>query len=555
LNHQPSPQITRPEWAFVGWISLALLTLTSLPYLFAVLSAPPDQVFMGFILNVPDHAQYLSWYKAFQTRSIISNFLTPEANPPLFFNLLWWTLGRLGRYSGLSYAVIYQLFRWLAGAFFLAMVYIFAAFVFSDVLRRRAAFLFIALGSGLGWGLVVLKYLLPGRQLLFPLGVYIAEGNSFLCLLGYPHFAEAAGLILLTLWLLLMGERSGRLRWAVYAGLAALFLGWQHAYDLLIVWGVPLTYAAARWGLSRRWPSYWFKAMLIVALLSWPPALYSVLLTRLNPIWEKVLAQFANAGVYSPDPLRMFILMGLPLAAALVTLGLRLREGLRSGAGASDPGPEILFAGVWFVIGWALVYVPTDFQIHMLNSWQIPIGLLATVGVFDYLVPAMARRWAVERLALPLILGVVILIAPTNVYLWLWRFVDLNRHTYPYYLYKDEVEAMRWLEDNALADAAVFSALDTGQYIPGLSHRRVFLGHWAQTVDFYGKSRMVGEFFASETSDVRRLSILEQYNVSYVFFGPAERMLGGYDPDVSPWLEEVFSSPRVKVYVVGGENQ
>jgi hypothetical protein len=548
-------RVERGEWRFVGLVALTILSLTSLPYIFGALSAPPDRHFMGFILNVSDHSQYLAWYKAFQTHFLISNNLTPEPNPRVFFNLLWWTLGRFGYYTGLHYAVVYQIFRWVAGGFFLAAVYGFVSLILDDVLRRRTAFLVIALGAGFGWVLVLLKYTLTRGELLFPLDVYIAEGNSFLCLMAYPHFAEAAGLILVVFWLLLVGEERQRSRYAVFAGLAAHFLGWQHGYDLLIVWVVPAAYAGLRLVLERRWPLYWVRALPIVVLLSWPPAVYAVLLTRLSPVWREVLAQFSNAGVYSPLPQHMVILMGLPLIAAVVTLVVSVFARLKAGS-RSSPAKKELFVMTWFVIGWALVYVPADFQVHMINSWQVPIGLLATMGLYRYVVPALRRRWSSSRVASLAGVALLLLIIPTNLYLWAWRFYDLNRHDYPYYLYRDEVAAMRWLGDQAAPEAVVLSAYDTGRYVPSLASRRAFLSHWAQTVDFHEKRDAVEEFFVEDTDDGRRQEILQEHGVAYVLHGPAEQALGSYTPETSSFLSLAFSTPRVKVYEVraqGGE--
>ena len=545
-----SEKTSSGEWKFVGVVTVAVLVITSLPYAFAVLSAPPERYFTGFILNVSDHTQYLSWYKAFQTQYLIANRLTSEPNPPLFFNLLWWLLGRFGRYSGLNYIAVYQIFRWLAGAFFMVMVYGLASEIFPTVSKRRTAFLVILLGSGLGWILVVMKYTVTGGKLLFPLVVYVAEGNSFLSVLGYPHFAEAAGLILAVFWLLLVGERTGKLRYAVYAGLVAVWLGWQHTYDLLIVWGIPAAYAAVLWLLDRRWPSYWFKALVIVGLLSWPPALYAVLLTRLNPMWEEVLAQFANAGVYTPSLPLLLVFMGVPLMVALVTFALRLRDTMTRRKTGQSVTKKELFIGVWFIAGLALTYVPTDFQIHMINSWQVPVGLLATTGLFDYMLPALSRRRQPSQLSSKLALVFIMLVVPTNIYLLLWRFVDLNRHNYPFYLYRDEVSAMEWLESHAPPESIVFSALDDGQFIPGLSGQRAFLAHWAQTVNFFAKRDLVEGFFGEDTDDGRRRQILRQYEVGYVLYGPAEQALGEYVPDGSSFLQLAFSTPRIKVYRV-----
>lgn len=532
------------EIKFVGLVITVILAVTSIPYAFAVLTAPPEKQFMGLILNVPDHAQYLAWYRGFQTAFLIPNSLTPESNPPLFFNLLWWTLGRFGLYTGLHYALVYQIFRWLAGAFFLILVYMFIALNFPDVLWRRVAFLVVALTSGFGWVLVVLKYTLTRGTLLFPLDVYIAEGNSFLCIMGYPHFIEATGFILLTFWLLIMGERRGQLRYAVYAGTSAFLLGWQHGYDLLIVWTIPAAYIAMRWVADRRLPMYWVKALVITGLLSWPAALYAVLLTQLSPLWEEVLAQYANAGVYTPNPLHLIVLFGLPLVVATFTWArtVRLRR---------EDNP-MLFVQVWFLVGFLLNYIPADFQIHMLNSWQVPMIILATKGLYDFIAPAIARwKFKVGKRAERLLAIIFVLaVLPTNVYLWTWRFVDLNRHDYPYYLYRDEVAAMEWLAEHAPADAIVLSSLDTGQYLPALSGRRAFLAHWAQTVDFFQKREMVKLYFSETTLEDQRIEITQRYNIRYVFYGEQERALGSYDLGGSPYLQKVFSSRKVSVYKV-----
>jgi hypothetical protein len=542
----------KSEWGFVAAVAFLVLLTTSLPYVYAYISQPSDRVFVGFILNSSDHAQYLSWYRQFQTDHLISNMLTSEPNPPVFFNLLWWLLARFGRYTGLHYAVVYQLFRWLAGSMFFATVYAFLSQCFESRLLRRTTFLTISLGAGLGWLLVLLKYTLTRGELLFPLDVYIAEGNSLLCVMAYPHFTMAASLILAVFVLLLIGERRGQLRFAVFAGLTAQVLGWQHAYDLLIVWGVPGAYAVVRALRDRCLPRYWVQAVAIVGALSWPPALYSLLLTRLNPTWRDVLAQFANAGVYTPSIPHMFILAGLTLVLAVGTLLFRLVERQRSHQPTGLLDHQELYVVTWFVVGWALTYVPTDFQVHLINSWQIPVGILATAGTFRYFFPKLRKLLPESLTPRTLALGFIAVIIPTNLYLWSWRFYDLNRHDYPYYLHQDDMRALQWLDQRATSDNVVFSSYDVGRYVPSISHSRAFVGHWAQTIDFLTKRDVVSEFFASATLDARRKEILRYYSIDYVLHGPAERALGGYTPADARFLKLAFSAEHVQIYTVEG---
>jgi hypothetical protein len=104
------------EWGFVLAILAAVLAVASLPYLFAYVTAPAGRQFMGILVNVPDHAQYFSWYWDFQRADLAANRLTPEPNAPVFFNLLWWALAKLGNVFGWDYQAAFQLLRVLATA-------------------------------------------------------------------------------------------------------------------------------------------------------------------------------------------------------------------------------------------------------------------------------------------------------------------------------------------------------------------------------------------------------------------------------------------------------
>jgi hypothetical protein len=546
--------VSRQEWRFVWAIIVAVLVLTSLPYLYGYLSSPPDRQFMGLMLDVPDHGQYLSWWRGFQSSLLISNKLTPEANEPFFFNLLWWVLAQISRWTGLGYAPVYQAFRWIAGGSFLWVAYRLMAQFLPDVSQRRTAFLLVTFSSGLGWVLVVLKYTLSKGELLFPLDVYIAEGNSFLCILGYPHFAFAAAFIALTFEFIWRGWKEEQTKYMVIAGVLALLLGWMHAYDLLLIYGIMGTFALLVWWKRRAFPWRLFWGGVIVFALSCSGAIYSVVLTTVDPLWEEVLAQFANAGVYTPSPPHLVILFGFSLIVAAATwVGLAWRKRWSE---------ENLFVMGWFLAGAVLNYIPTDFQIHLLNSWQIPMMILVTKGLYEFIAPVIAqwkfRIWNLEfgigdRAKRLIVVAFALAVLPTNVYLWAWRFVDLERHNYPFYLHRDDVAALDWLRENTSPDDVVLCSLTVGQYVPALSGNTAFLAHWAQTVDFYDKRNRVARFFDAAAPDEERAETVRAFGVGYVLRGPAERELGDYDPAIAPWLVLTFSRPQVDVYRVKGD--
>jgi len=539
--------VTRREWFFVFATALIVLIVTTLPYLYGYWSAPADKQFMGVIYNVSDHMQYFSWFREFSHANLAANKLTPEPNKPIFFNLLWWGMARIGGVLGIGYAGMYQMLRWVATILFLLLLYRMLSWFFADRLHRITAFLLVLFGAGFGWVLIVMKYTVTRGELIWPLDVYVAEPNTFFSILGSPHFIAAA-LYMFVFDLVLRGQAKHQLRYAVYAGLFALFMGWQHAYDLLIVYGVLGAYTFLVWWRDRRPPMYLIWSCIIVGVLSVWPALYSVLLTSLDPLWKEVLKQFANAGVYTPPLYRLPVLLGLPFLLALYTA---IRQNPLQLQGVSD---NDLFVRGWFWISFVLVYLPVDYQIHMLNGWQVPIAILATRGIFGYLAPALAQRRrltqaSAQRWAIVVAAVVIGFSSLTNLYLFAWRFYDLSRYDYPYYLHRDEVAALRWLEENARPEDVVLSSLELGQYVPAETGAHAFLAHWAQTVDYYGKEAAVMRFFNEDATPRERKKIIEDFSVDYIIWGPAERALGAHPLFENPAFQPVFVRGDATIFV------
>ena len=582
MTNQPSRSVSSSsgtstvsagEWLFVAIVVVVVLAVTTIPYLFAYATTPEGWRYMGVMVNVPDHVQYFSWYWDYTHTNLAIDRLTPEPNAPVFFNLLWWMLGRLGGLLGVGYEVMFQGLRVVATIAFLALLYRLCAWYLPDLWQRRTAFLTAILASGFGWVLIALRELFNLPQLIwgtpdYPLQIslliFTFEPNTFYSILSTPHLIGAA-LYMLAFDLVVRGEQRGPWLAAILAGLWTQFMGWQHGYDLFLVWCILAAYGLLKVLRDRAlgwraipWRLVWMGV--IVVGLSAPAGLYSFLLTQLDPIWRQVLSQFGNADVYSPMPWAVWALMG---PTFLLALAQQVRAGLFRLRGLDD---KALFLKAWFWANFALLYLPTDYQIKMLNGWQVPTAILATQFVFDVIVPWLGRRastlraWAPQMAALALLAVVV----PTNLYLFAWRFIDLGRHTYPYYLSTDEVAALEWLRDNGTGDDVVLASLAVGQYVPALSGERAVLAHWAQTVAYFDKRDEVTAFYAADTTPAVRQALLDKYNVHYVIVGPVER--GPQPADYAPtevgspdlvgpdWttqgLEPVFETETVTVFAV-----
>jgi hypothetical protein len=527
------------EIVAVGALVAFILAITATPYLYAYSISGADRQFMGIVLNVPDTAQYFSWAHESQSGLFIANKLTSEQGPAVYFNLFWWGVGQLAGLLHVGLAEATQLVRPFAGAVFIGALYWFTGLVTTNRVERWTAFLVATLGGGLGWILIGAKQLTGALD--YPLDVYVTEANAFLTVMAFPMQAMAGALLVVTLGLgaLALERHSSQL--ALLAGVVGLALGVQHGYDLVIVYAVLGTLGAI---LALR-DGDWLRTIWLGALMCAPslPAVgYLALLTRASAIWRGVLSQYGNAGVYTPNPMHLLVLIGIPLLVVLVGLPLLVvRRRLAWDWFQHAPARKLLIY-VWLSVGFLLLYIPTDFQIKMLACWQVPVAIVATRLLFGWLRPAQASR----SLAMLFVLAVI----PVNLYLLTWRFVDLDRRDYPYYLSGDEVAALQWLEQNSAPSDVVLSSLTIGQYVPSASGNTVYLAHWAQTLDFFAKRDAVAHFFDAAASDDEREAILTNSEVSYVIQGPAERSLGGFDPSRSAMLERAFETPSVSVYRV-----
>ncbi len=542
---QPVALFTVREWLYVAVAILIVLVITAIPYLFAYRSAPADKQFMGVMVNIPDHFQYFSWMRESQTQILVPNQLTPEDSTPLLFNFLWWTLGRIEVLTGINYAGLYQITRWLAGAFVMAATYYFCGVIFTSRTKRCTSFLIATIGGGMGWLLVVEKTLLGLADVNSPFALYTSEPNTFLNILAFPHFSIAAGLIAIVFALVLQGQRSKNMRYAWLAAAVSLLLGVQHAYDMFIIYPVIGLYALFIWLRDRKFPMYLFKLGIIVVLISMWPALQAFYITQADPVWKGVLAQFDNAGAFTPAPWLLPILMGIPLLLALWALDIRTPW--------RDRDDTHLFILAWFLAHIPLIYIPLNFQIHMLSGWQIVTAILATIAIYTRIVPLLKRFFqnrSREQLTRWATVGVLLLVIPVNVYLIGWRFIDLRRADYPFYAPTENIEALDYLETQVASNDVVLSGLDMGQYIPALTGARSFLGHWAQTLNYFDKQDMVEAFFTESTSDADRETILRHFSVDYVLYTEREQAIGTFDPASVDYLEEVYRNDNAVVYAV-----
>jgi hypothetical protein len=215
----------------------------------------------------------------------------------------------------------------------------------------------------------------------------------------------------------------------------------------------------------------------------------------------------------------------------------------------------------WVLVVPPLLYLPFNLQRRLIEGFQIPLCILASLGLARYVLRAVTRsgltrsltrfqRYTQPKLRRFVTTAIILLTIPSNLLLVATSLVQVSRLSSPIFHEGMELEAMDWLAAHTQPSDTVLSSRQIGNYIPARAGNRVFLGHGPETIHAEEKENIVRQFFQTQTNDAYRKEILNQYDIAYLFYGPAEKALGDFQPATSPYLEEVFTNGRHTIYEV-----
>ncbi len=567
-----------------GLIAFTLLA-SCLPYLLGYFSVPPGASFIGTVYNIDDYCNYLSWLRQMgDGHFFLHNFFTTDPQKDLEFNVFFWLLGRVMAVTHCSPQAALQIARVGGGVGLLWLVYKFYRHCLPEnIPARLTAFGFACVSSGFGW----VQWSrwhdknLPGG----PVDAWQPEAYTFLSIYTSALMTVSTLLILGTLYALLLGEQTGRWKYAVTAGVCGGILGNMHSYDVLhlsAAWGVFLVVLTIiRRG--RGMAGSWYRAAVALAL-TLPTTLYMYYVFSAEAVFHKR----ANVPTLSPAFWHYILAYGVVFLLALLAAWLLVRRGSPApnngatapdggarlelvSAPASDPTPPelgaggpslpLLFAACWAVGGFLVCYLPFAFQRKMLMGEHLPLCLLAGVGA----------AWLAQRLApsvRPLALaGLVLFSAPSNALFLVrdFKHLEYNRsetHLAPF-LSNSLVDVYQWLRVNTPENAAVVGFPGLCTYLPGTAGRAVWAGHWAETPSYGAKDAEFADAFDSIASNIDRRAFLESTGAQYLFYpndlskatfkrhGELHTFVELTAAPPPPYLTQVYKNDTFTVYKIG----
>lgn len=529
---------TNKTYLIIIAISAFVIFLNNLPLVFGLLNQKNNLVFLGRRnINSQDLYTYVSFIEqAKDGRWLFENLYMSEDQQPRLLRPSYIAIGKAAWLFNLPPIWAYHLARIVLMIVFMAVLYSFLKLFFENQFWRIAAYVLTLTSSGFG--------LFFGKWAAGSADLWIPEAITFLSLAEAPHFILAQILMISGFGLFI----KGYFRWAAFAFFALTF---EHPFNLGVV-GLTLILTTS-WltlrnesvgeltarSLARR-PLARLRGLLIILGSSAAGVVYQIYEINQNHVLQSWAAQNK---LDSPDPLHWLLGYGAIIFLALIGAEKFLKE--------NKPG-QILIAS-WVATSAVLLYSPIFFQRRFSEGLHIPLSILATFGILaiisflsKFVLPQIRQLFGKFLLtALILFLAAGSIWQITNDV----RIIASDSPSYYYYhLHQGEMQALAWLRTKTAGQDTILANWFYGNLIPGLTGRKVYVGHRVQTPYFDEKIEKINNFLLNKNS-TQAHDFLKSNGITYIFLGKNDTMLQyGFKPYEKPYLIEVYNKNDVLIF-------
>jgi hypothetical protein len=476
----PDP-VGRAERCLVLAWALVMICAAAAPIVSGYLHARPGERFLGFVpAYYEDYQSYLAWMRqAEQGHLLFRDLFTSETHRRIILLPVFWVMGAAARLTGASLVGVWYLVHGLATVLLVWTIHAFAARFSGDRTTRLLALGLATTAAGLG-GFVPASLLAGSAEVQRPIDLWMVEANQFFPVASsYFTLPLALALMLLALMRLLRHLEEGRSRDAGAAGGYAIALAMTHQYDVATLFAV-----VAAWVVVVR-ARHW-RGLVLFAAIPAPYVVYSLAVVRLDPALSRLTWDMPVPGVSAH-----LLGWGIPL---ILAVGAALVPAVRR----DNRNVPLLVA--WLLAVVVLLLVPLEFRRKLIWGAQIPMAMLAAMGV-RWVWGRIGARPASVRLRRALAGGAAVALLAVCAYGSFLVERDLLRRAAASgadeFVPQGFVEGLDWLRLHARPGDVVMASPSLAPLVPGWTGATVFAGHWAQTIDLDAKWHFVEMVFRS----------------------------------------------------------
>jgi len=540
-------KISKREKKFIVIISLFLVVATSITYSLGwLIGENTENRYLGTNQRYrEDVSVYISYIKQAKEGNILfENLYSSEPQPKLFLAPLWLVIGWLAVIFHLPSLLAFHLVRIILIPVLVWLAYLFIARIFQSFQKRITAALIFFLSGGFGFFFLSRYFTSSASK---PIDLWLPESNSFLTIYHSPHWLLALILILAVYQLLLVNLNNNRIKPFILASFLTILLGIIHPYDLIViipVYGYVIFYKTLQ--TRNFWPN--LIKYIVFLIMAGLPLLYFILLRDFDPIFS---GWFSQNVTFSAKISSTVLGYGLVFILMLVGFPCFFRDLAKK--------QYRYFILVWLLLNFTLLYFPNVLvQRRLVLGLLFPLSVLAAEGIwFICQKLETIKQFQLKKVFL---ITLIFVLPITNLLVLTLDFSSvLTYHDLPFYLKKDYVEALAYLEDETDYDQTILADYYVSNVIPGQIAHKVYCGHPHQTINYEEKEELVTGFYFTNTQDYLKRTWLNQSGIKYVIIGPQEtkwenkKIVKGidlYQPDEKYYLDQVFQNKTVAIYKV-----
>ncbi|MGB8294391.1 MAG: hypothetical protein WCG85_03105 [Polyangia bacterium] len=520
-------------------VVLAAFFESYLPYHFAEANKPPTATFLGQVGHTTDQNMYFSFIRqAYDGNIVFNNRLTATPNSGAFVNLQFLAVGRAMRVFHLSENAVYQVWRF-AGVFFLAFGFTLLSLVALPSLSKRLAALCVFIFGG-GFGAFFWfagAHDLLSRETTFKLTPDLWTGLiPFQQLMLNPHFSLPHGLLLIGFALFLLAEMRDQSVW-LYVASGAIFLvsGFVRPYDLISLAVVIPVFVVSEAIRHFDWRA---SALRVIPLAMALPALvYSIWLFEYHPIF-KYWSQQGHNIQFMPSPhVQMFAYGSIGLLAMARILQFRSNP-----LSLIERFLLVWFVGIFFCVHLGSIIPALGF------SPQNSIPLFAPLVLFAFSLRLKLRGF--RRGLFMAAVATLLVISNIGGVAYSSQPFTGTADTHNYYATADEVAALGWLDKKLRPGTVVLAVPPVAGRISKYTSASSLVGHHSVTPHYNSILTRVRRLLAARQFTPSEHGTLRELGADYLFVGPQEQLLLGFDPNAAPGLARIFVQGSVAIYRV-----
>jgi len=489
------------EKKFLTWLIVAVVVLTSAPYVFGWLATPANRTYTGIHRLTPgDVAVYYSFIEQGRQGKVVSrNLYSSEAQPvPAVFTPQWFIVGQLAHLFRLPTVVAYQLTRVFFGVIFLLLLYRFLAGIFVQPRTRMIATTVATFATGFG-ALVPLGDLASALQhLAIPVDLWVPEAFPFLSLYHNPLFLMGlCGILGIFMLVERAYDQHDRAAAWLASGLAVV-LAIIHPYDVFLIAAVLVTSFFVRILGDRTWTGERSLAYLRILTITLLPAIVVLGILRTIFFMQPGLAGWAGQNVTLSPAVWWYLpayLLPVVLAVTGITRALRMAS------------TRAFLTLAWAGVVPVLLYLPHfPYQRRMLEGWFIALVILSALGLVAFWQKLRVRFGPIGQTVMvsaAVTLGILLTGVTSLTHLAKDAYyASLGRE--PVSVPTGVIDAFRWIRDNTGEEAVALARPFEANLLPGWSGRTVFFGHSDLTAASKRKQTEVQAFFTPTVTFDRR---------------------------------------------------